>query len=166
MDINEVTLLGSIKEISDILKPEKGQDCCWLNIFTDISYKKKDGTMGHNQVNHRVLAYGTYAYVIKEKASIDQKIYIQGRLKVNSWTHSNTFYEKGFIILEKFKLQKSIQSKSKEPENYDQREDMVEDGNEEEDLVFNNEWDSYEDNIIDNLVDENSLEFLQEIGMN
>lgn len=127
MDINEVTLLGSIKEISNILTMKNGQQCCLLSIHTDISFEKKDGTMGHIQNNHRVIAYGKYATAIKEKSSVKQKIFIQGRLKVTNWEYKNKFFEKEFIVVEKFKLHPFIKDDTKELEDDDPREDMIED---------------------------------------
>ncbi len=164
MDINEVTLLGSIKEISNILTLKNGQQCCWLNIHTDVSFQKKDGTVGHIQDNHRAIAYGKYATVIKEKSSIDQKIFIQGRLKATSWTYNNTFFEKEFIVLERFKLYPPMQNKPKGPEDYDQRQDMVEDEPKfEEELKFND--DLVNDNGLDDYYDVvDSVELLRETG--
>ena len=143
MDINRVTLVGSIKEISNMFTPKNGQPCCWLTILTDIPYQKKDSTTEHDQVNHRVLTYGKYAQVIKEKAAIDQKIFLEGRLKTKSWVHGNTFYEKGFIVLERFKLQTPVKNESQKSEDYDQQQDMVDYGPEiEEELKFNDDDDS------------------------
>jgi len=150
MDINEVTLLGSIKKISEIKTLNNGNQCCWIHILTDISYKKKDGNMGHIQDTHHVIAYGKYAHTIKEKASIDQKIKIKGRIKVK---------DRVSIVLENFKLQEHIQNN--EEENYDQRQDMVDDGPEiEEQLKFNDDEDSflrfyYETDSLDLLPTEN-----------
>lgn len=169
MDINEVTLLGSIKEISKIQTMKNGNHCCFLGVLTDIPFQKKDETVGHIQDNHRIIAYGKYATIIKEKSSIDQKIFIQGRLKTKSWTYNNTSFEKEFIVLERFKLYPPIQNESKEQErlvelkkdleNYqDNRDatqyyvgpggmgDLSEYPKGDEELVFNNSWDNdYED---------------------
>jgi len=129
MDINEVTILGTIKEITNILTLKNGQKCCWLNIETDVSFQKKDGVLGHNLVYHRVIAYGKYANVIKDKTSVDQKIFIQGRLKTNSWVHNGLSFQKTFIVLERFKIQANIQTKDKDPEYYDQTQDLLDEDN-------------------------------------
>jgi single-strand DNA-binding protein len=127
MDINEVTLLGSIREISSIRPLKNGQYCCWLQVLTDVTFQNKDGTVGHNQATHSIIAYGKYADAIKEKASIDQKIFIQGRLKTNSWEYNGMLFQKTFIVLERSKLNIFTQNNTEGPESYDQREDMVED---------------------------------------
>ena len=159
MYINEVTLLGSIKEISNILTLKNGQQCCWLNIIADISYQKKNGSKGHRQSCHRVIVCGKNAHVIKEKASIDQKVFIQGKLTAISWADNNTFFKKEFIILERFKLQ----TLTKKPENYNQLGGKIED---ETDFTTISNWSSYyDDNDRDNYYDMVvSLELLQETG--
>ena len=141
MDINEITLLGTIKEISNIRTFNNGQKCCWLLILTDVPFYKRDGTLGSEQVSHRVIAYGKYANAIKEKASIDQKIFIQGKIKTNESKYNNISYQKTFIILERFKLHPVI-NESIEPEGYSQSDDVIEDNNLEEELKFNDDPDS------------------------
>lgn len=152
-----------------MLTPKNGQPCCWITILTDIPYQKKDGTTGDDKVEHRVLAYGKYAQVIKEKASINQKIFLEGRLKVKSWVHGNTFYEKGFIVLEKFKLQTPIRNESQKAEDYDQQQDMVEDESEPEELKFNDGWNDDDQNYFNDYLeyyDELVEEILIEKGWN
>ena len=107
MDINEVTILGSIKEISSICILKNGQRCCWLDILTDIPFhnENKNGSAGHIQAHHRIIAYGKYADIIKEKVLLDQKIFLQGRMKTNNWEYNGMSFQKTFIVLERFKLQ-------------------------------------------------------------
>jgi len=152
MDINELTLLGTIKEISNIRTFNNGQKCCWLLVLTDVSFQKKDGTIGSEQVSHRVIAYGKYANAIKENASINQKIFIQGKIKTNESMYNNMSFQKTFIILERFKLHPII-NESIEPEGYSQSDDVIEDDNLEEDSDYNEDinindddsWDYYYD---------------------
>jgi len=146
MDINSIIITGTIKEITEIKTLKNGQKCCWLNVFTDVSFKNKDGSIGHNKATHRVIVYGRYADVIKDKANVEQKISIKGRLKTNEWEYKGTTFERTFIVLESFKLYKV-----KEPENYEQQEEQDSEPDVEEELKFNddlvgdstNDWDDY-----------------------
>lgn len=158
MDINSIIITGTIKEISEIKTLKNNQKCCWLNVFTDVSFKSKDGSIGHNKATHRVIVYGKYADVIKEKANINQKISIKGRLKTNEWEDKGTSFERTFIVLESFKLYKV-----KELENYEQQEEQDAEPYVEEELKFNDDPDSgyididdYEDDFY---LDESDLDF-------
>ncbi len=150
MDINSIIITGTIKEITEIKTLKNGQKCCWLNVFTYVSFKNKDGSIGHNKANHRVIVYGKYADVIKEKANVEQKISIKGRLKTNEWEYKGIAFERTFIVLESFKLYKV-----KEPENYEQQENEDCEPDVEEELKFNDdpdsgfidEYDDYSDNF-------------------
>lgn len=166
MDINEITLLGAIKEISNIRTFNNGQKCCWLLILTDVPFHKRDGTVGSEQVSHRVIAYGKYANAIKEKAFIDQKIFIQGKIKTNESKYNNISYQKTFIILERFKLHPVI-NESIEPEGYSQSDDVIEDNNLEEELKFNDDTDSsYIDEYDDYSNNLDIMEYLEEMDWN
>jgi single stranded DNA-binding protein len=162
MDINEVTILGAIKGITDILTLKNGQQCCWLNILTDVSFQKKDGTTGHNQASHRVIAYGKYAQVIKGKVSIDQKIFLQGRLKTNSWVYRGVSFQKTFIVLERFKLQVLSRNESKETEDDEQEQEMEEVSDNED--MFTGDWYEDNDNSSEDYFDMDSFECENETG--
>ena len=150
MDINSIIITGTIKEISEIKTLKNGQKCCWLNVFTDVSFKNKDGSIGHNKATHRVIVYGKYADVVKEKTSVGQKISIKGRLKTNEWKYKGIAFERTFIVLESFKLYKV-----KETENYEQQEEQDSEPYVEEELKFNDdqnsgfidEYDDYSNNL-------------------
>ena len=155
MDINSIIITGTIKEITEIKTLKNGQKCCWLNVFTDVSFKNKDGSIGHNEATHRVIVYGKYADVIKGKANVEQKISIKGRLKTNEWEHKGIAFERTFIVLESFKLYKV-----KELENYEQQENEDSEPDVEEELKFNDDPNSgYTDDSDDFYLDESDSDF-------
>ena len=162
MDINTIIITGTIKEISETKILKNGQKCCWLSVFTDVSFKNKDGSDGHNSATHRVIVYGKYSDVIKEKAEIGQKISIKGRLKTNEWEHNGISFERTFIVLESFKLYKI-----KEPEESEQQEEEDYEPDVEEELKFNDDPDSgYADEYNDYSDNFDIIEYLDEMGWN
>lgn len=159
MDINTIIITGIIKEISEIKILKNDQRCCWLKVFTDVSFKNKDGSIGHNQATHRVIVYGKYADVIKEKSNAEQKISIKGRLKTNEWEHNGISFERTFIVLESFKLYKI-----KEVEEYQQQEEEDHEPDVEEELKFNDDPDSgYLDEYNDYSDNFDIIEYLKEM---
>lgn len=83
-DINEVRLMGNLTQEPNLKFTTNGNQVLTLSIATNRSYKKGDA-WEDKVTYHNIEAWGNLATKVGERVKKGTRVYIEGRLEIDSW---------------------------------------------------------------------------------
>jgi single-strand DNA-binding protein len=85
--INKVTVLGTVGRKPE-LKDGGSFQVCNFSVATNEKYKDRTGNYVNNTEWHNIVAFGKQAELIQQYCDKGTHLYIEGKLKTNSWEDS------------------------------------------------------------------------------
>lgn len=102
--VNEVRLLGHVGKAPEMRTTNaKGVLVANLSIATN-ERRKVDGSYIDHTEWHRITAFGKLAEVIRDYVKRGSQIYLEGRLRTESWDDNGTTRYSTFIVTEELIL--------------------------------------------------------------
>lgn len=102
--VNEVRLLGHVGKAPEMRKTNaKGVLVANLSIATNERRKVEGEYIDHTEW-HRITAFGKLAEVIRDYVKRGSQIYLEGRLRTESWDDNGTTRYSTFIVAEELIL--------------------------------------------------------------
>jgi len=83
--VNKVIIIGNLGADPDLRYTPTGQPVCEMRLATDESYQSKDGQKVERTEWHRVEVWGKSAENCKQYLSKGRQVYVEGRLRTQSW---------------------------------------------------------------------------------
>lgn len=109
MFMNRVFIAGRIGRDIELRQTGNGMSVATISVATNESYKDKEGNWQKNTEWHRVTAFGKKAETIAKHFQKGSRIYLEGKLKTNSWEKDGQKQYRIDIILSEFQF---VDSKS------------------------------------------------------
>ncbi len=89
--INSVTLLGNLGRDPEIRSTQSGVAIANLSLATNRRWKdRSDGGTREETEWHRIVCFGRQAEIAAEFLTKGRQIYLEGRLRTNSWEDQET----------------------------------------------------------------------------
>jgi len=85
MSVNKVTLLGHLGNDPDVRKLDNGNTVATFSLATNERWKDKQGDKHEHTEWHRVQCWGKTAELAGEYLSKGRQVYLEGKLKTQSW---------------------------------------------------------------------------------
>lgn len=85
MSVNKVIILGNLGRDPELKYTQSGTAICNLTVATTRKWKGKDGNMVEETEWHRVVVWGTQAENANKYLAKGRQVYIEGRLKTDSY---------------------------------------------------------------------------------
>ncbi len=84
--LNKVMLIGNLTRDPELRYTPTGAAVCTLGIATNRAWTTESGEKKEEVEYHRVIAWNKLAELCSQLLAKGRKIYVEGRLKTNSWT--------------------------------------------------------------------------------
>ena len=120
--VNRATILGNIGQDPDIRYTPSG--ACVANFSIATSEKWKDKNTGQVQEEttwHNITAFGKLAEIISQYVKKGSKVYIEGKLKTESWEQDGQKKYKTVIVARELQMLDSRQGTEQSDNNAQQR---------------------------------------------
>ena len=118
MNLNKVQVIGRLTKQPEVRITPTGVQVASFSVATNRSWIDKIGQKQEETEFHNIVAFGKLAEIIAKWFAKGDEIYIEGRLKTNSWQdQSGVKKYKTDIIAEKFDFGQKVK---KNQENYQQ----------------------------------------------
>lgn len=88
--INRCEILGNVSQDPQLRYSAGGSAVCNFSVATNHSIKQQDGSYKDIPTFHNVVVFGKMAEFIAKDVKKGYKIYVEGRISVNSWDDKNT----------------------------------------------------------------------------
>lgn len=127
MYLNKTQIIGNLTRDPELKTLPSGVKVANFSIATNYSYKNKDGEKMEEVEFHNVVAFGKQAEVIAQYCKKGSQLYVEGRLKTQSWEDAGSGKKmyRTETILESFQFgKKSEIQDSTEPVQEDTLEDL------------------------------------------
>lgn len=85
MSVNKVIILGNLGRDPELKYTQSGTAICNLAVATTRKWKGKDGKMAEETEWHRIVVWGTQAENANKYLAKGRQVYIEGRLKTDSY---------------------------------------------------------------------------------
>ena len=104
MNINKTIIIGRITQNLELKAMPNGNNVLSFSVATNYVYKNKDDNKIEETEFHNIVSFGKQAEIISKYFVKGQEIYLEGRLKTQSWEdkESGKKMYRTEIILEKF----------------------------------------------------------------
>ncbi len=83
--INKVTLVGHVGEDPRIKQYKEDGEVAQFSLATDETYTDKDGKSTQKTEWHRIVIWNKQAQVVKKYVKKGDPLYIEGKIRTNSW---------------------------------------------------------------------------------
>lgn len=106
MNINNVFLAGRITKNPEIKQTQKGTSFCSISLAVNKTWRDDSGTKKASATFVDCLAMNKLADAIAKSFAKGDEIYIQGELKLNSWTDTKTGQkrQKLYVLVSSFQF--------------------------------------------------------------
>lgn len=84
--LNKVTLIGNLTRDPELRYTPTGAAVCTIGLATNRSWTTESGEKKEEVEFHRVVAWNKLAELCSQLLVKGRKIYVEGRLRTNSWT--------------------------------------------------------------------------------
>lgn len=84
--LNKVTLIGNLTRDPELRYTPTGAAVCTIGLATNRSWTTESGEKKEETEFHRVVAWNKLAELCSQLLAKGRKIYVEGRLRTNSWT--------------------------------------------------------------------------------
>ncbi len=84
--LNKVQLIGNLTRDPELRYTPTGAAVCTLGLATNRTWTTEAGEKKEEVEFHRVIAWNKLAELCSQLLSKGRKIYVEGRLRTNSWT--------------------------------------------------------------------------------
>jgi single-strand DNA-binding protein len=88
--VNKVILIGNLGKDPEVKYTPNGTPVAKFSLATNERYKDKDGNWQDRTEWHNIVAWQRTAEIVGEYVKKGSKIYIEGRLRTDSWDDKNT----------------------------------------------------------------------------
>ncbi len=88
--VNKVILLGNLGKDPEVKYTPNGTPVAKFSLATNERYKDKDGNWQDRTEWHNIVAWQRTAEIVGEYVKKGSKVYIEGRLRTDSWDDKNT----------------------------------------------------------------------------
>jgi len=104
-DLNKVQIIGRLTKHPELKEVGSGMKLLNLSIATNRSWKKDDKWLEEVEF-HNITVWGDSAEYLSTSAEKGSRVYVEGRLKTESWEDKETKKKvyKATIVLEKYIL--------------------------------------------------------------
>ncbi len=118
--VNKVTLIGNLGRAPEIRKTQNGVSVCSFSIATTDKFKDSNGQLQETTEWHNITAWNKQAEVIEKFFQKGDPIYIEGKLKTQSWEDNGIRKFKTEIVVLAFEFLKS-KSQSNQNNGFEQQ---------------------------------------------
>lgn len=84
--LNKVMLIGNLTRDPELRYTPTGAAVCTIGLATNRSWTTESGEKKEETEFHRIVAWGKLADLCSQLLTKGRKIYVEGRLRTNSWT--------------------------------------------------------------------------------
>src|SRR3989344_8999182 len=84
--LNKVTLIGNLTRDPELRYTPTGAAVCTIGLATNRAWTTEAGEKKEETEFHRIIAWNKLAELCSQLLTKGRKIYIEGRLRTNSWT--------------------------------------------------------------------------------
>ncbi len=88
--VNKVILIGNLGKDPEVKYTPNGTPVAKFSLATNERYKDKDGNWQDRTEWHNIVAWQRTAEIVGEYVKKGSKVYIEGRLRTDSWDDKNT----------------------------------------------------------------------------
>jgi len=111
MNVNKVIIVGRTTREMELKALPNGNQVCSFSLATGFKYKNKEGVEVEETEFHNVSAFGKVAETLAKYVVKGQELFIEGRLKTDSWEKDGAKHYSTKIILANFQF-------GSKPKNY------------------------------------------------
>ena len=104
MNINQANICGRVTKKPELRVLPSGNNVTKFSIATNYTYKDQSGTKKEETEFHNVVAFGKTAETICQWVEKGQELYVQGRIKTNTWEKDGEKKYVTEIIIENFQF--------------------------------------------------------------
>lgn len=87
--LNKVFLIGNLTKDPVLRETSKGTSVATVDVATNRAYKNSSGVQQEDAEFTKVVAWGKLAEIFDQLLQKGTKVFIEGRLKTNSWDDEN-----------------------------------------------------------------------------
>ena len=102
--VNKVLIIGRLGKEPELRKTAHGVSCCTLSVATSEKFKDKQGQQQEQTEWHNVVAWNKSADIMAQYLSKGSIVYIEGKLKTDSWEDNGVKKYKTNIIVSQFQF--------------------------------------------------------------
>lgn len=128
MNLNSVQVIGRMTRDPEVKALPSGAVICSFSLGTNRTWKDKSGAKQEEAEFINCVAFGRTAEVIKQYVGKGQEIYVEGRMKTQTWKDKDTgknMYRTEVIVNQ---MQMGAKAKGSEGSNYQKpKEDTADD---------------------------------------
>lgn len=117
--MNRVLLVGRLTFDPDLKKTQAGLSVCNLSLATSEK-AERGGEQKEFTEYHRLVAWGTKADVIAKSCKKDSLIYVEGKIKTESYEKNGQKLKSTKIIVEQIRFLGTADGQHSDPAVYDQ----------------------------------------------
>lgn len=104
MFLNKVQIIGNLTKEIELRKTPNGKSVVSFSLATNETYKDANNKKVENVDYHNCTAWGRTAEVLDEYAIKGQKLYIEGKLKTDSYEKDGKTMYKTYILVSVMQL--------------------------------------------------------------
>ena len=86
MDLNKVMLMGNVTQTPEVKEFSGGGKVVNFSLATNKKYTDKSGTQQNEATFHNLVAWNKTADIVEKYVEKGKKIFVEGEIKVESWT--------------------------------------------------------------------------------
>lgn len=101
---NKVILIGRLGKDPELKYTPDGMAVCNFSLATSDRYKDKNGEKKEVTDWHNITAYNRRAEICAEYLKKGSQVYIEGKLKTQSWEKDGQRHYKTFVVLEDLEM--------------------------------------------------------------
>lgn len=121
--LNKALLIGNLTADPDVKIIGHGQVITKFSLATNEKWKDKAGELCERTEFHRIVCFGKVAEIAEKYLKKGQKVFIEGKIRLNKWTDKETGHEKQFSEIHCDEI--NLLDSSKELNKQDYTEDDV-----------------------------------------
>lgn len=138
MNINTVHIAGRVTKKPELRALPSGSKVCSFSIATNYVYKDQSGNKKEEVEFHNITSFGKTAETIAQYVVQGQVLYVEGRIKTDSWEKDGIKHYKTNIIANNFQFGAKPKGNEVRPETESENEntEVDEDNIADEDIPF------------------------------
>jgi single-strand DNA-binding protein len=138
MNINTVHIAGRVTKKPELRALPSGSKVCSFSIATNYIYKDQSGNKKEEVEFHNITSFGKTAETIAQYVVQGQVLYVEGRIKTDSWEKDGIKHYKTNIIANNFQFGAKPKGNEvrEETESENENTEVDEDNIADEDIPF------------------------------
>lgn len=138
MNLNKAQIIGRVTRDPEVKALPSGTQACSFSLASNHVYNDRDGKKQEETEFHNCVAFGKTAETIGQYVEKGQELYVEGRLKTQSWEDKDSGKKmyRTEIIVDRFQFGQKAGSKTSSSRDDDREEPEDDDPINPEDIPF------------------------------